>query len=239
MKEEHVSFSTSEGCSLRGSIHHPGSSALGCIITCHGLFSSKDSAKFTVLGERFAQEKFALLRFDFRGCGESDGVVQDTTITGRKEDLQAAVAFIQHHIPSSAHTVGFLGSSIGGSIAMLVAPYHASVKAVVTWATPFSFEGMRKAITYSTSPRLRENFFIDANRYSPHQFVPRVNNLLIIHGDDDNTVSVDHAHKLYQAAKEPKGLEIVEGADHVFSNHNHREKAMNVSLSWFKHYLKP
>ena len=236
MKEEPVSFSTAAG-NLRGIIHYPASAPLGCIITCHGLFSSKESDKFILLGERFAREKFILLRFDFRGCGESDGALQDTTITGRREDLQAAVAFMQRHIPSGTRRLGFLGSSLGGFIALLVAPCHASVKAVVTWATPFSFDTVRTAITHSTSPRLREDFFIDASSYRPHRFVPRVKNLLIIHGDRDETVPVNHAHRLYQEAKEPKELKIVAGADHVFSDGNHRDKAITASLNWFKHYL--
>jgi alpha/beta superfamily hydrolase len=235
MKEEPVSFSTAEG-NLRGIIHYPASAPLGCIITCHGLFSSKESDKFILLGERFAREKFVLLRFDFRGCGESDGDVQDTTITGRKKDLQAAVAFIQRHMPSSARRVGFLGSSLGGFIALLVAPCHASVKAVVTWATPFSFDNLRTAIN-STSPRLREDFFIDASTYHPQRFVPRVKNLLIIHGDRDETVPVSHARRLYQAAEEPKELKIVAGADHIFSDGNDRNRAITASLNWFKHYL--
>ena len=183
-----------------------------------------------MLGERFAREKFVLLRFDFRGCGESDGDVQDTTITGRKKDLQAAVAFIQRHMPSSARRVGFLGSSLGGFIALLVAPCHASVKAVVTWATPFSFDNVRTAIN-STSPRLREDFFIDASSYRPHRFVPRVKNLLIIHGDRDETVPVSHARRLYQAAEEPKELKIVAGADHIFSDGNDRNRAISGGLS--------
>jgi len=236
MKEEPVSFSTSAG-NLRGIIHYPATAPLGCIITCHGLFSSKDSDKFIVLGERFVREQFVLLRFDFRGCGESDGEVEDTTITGRKEDLEAAVAFIKRHIPPAARRVGFLGSSLGGFIALLVAPYHASVKAVVTWATPFSFDTLRAAITHSTSPRLRKEFFTDARSYRPRLFVPRVKNLLIIHGDGDETVPVNHAHRLYQAAKEPKELEIVAGADHVFSDGNHRDRAITASLNWFQHYL--
>ena len=236
MKVEPITFSTSQG-DLRGIIHYPNTAPAACIITCHGLFSSKDSAKFIQLGERFAREHFALLRFDFRGCGESDGLVEDTTITGRKEDLEAAMAFIQRHIPSSDPRVGFLGSSLGGFISLLVAPSYPSVKAVVTWATPISFDGMREAINQNTAPRLKEDFFIDVRRYSAYRFVPRVHNLLIIHGDRDETVPVEHAQRLYQAAREPKQLEIVTGADHVFSNGTHREAALEASLNWFKQYL--
>ena len=236
MKVESITFPTSQG-NLRGTIHYPDRAPSGCIITCHGLFSSKDSDKFIALGERFARENYALLRFDFRGCGESDGLVEDTTITGRKEDLEAAMAFIKRHIPSSDPGVGFLGSSLGGFISLLVAPSYPSVKAVVTWATPISFDGIREVIKNSTAPRLREDFFIDARRYSTYRFVTRVPNLLILHGDRDETVPVEHAHRLYQTAREPKKLEIVAEADHVFSNGTHREAAIEASLNWFKHYL--
>ena len=161
MKEEPVSFSTTEG-TLRGIIQYPASSPIGCIITCHGLFSSKDSDKFILLGECCAREKFVLLRFDFRGCGESDGEMQDTTITGRREDLDGAVAFMKHYLPSSTHKVGLLGSSLGGFIALLAASHCTSIKAVVTWATPFSFEELRKAVKQNTETRLRDDFFTDA-----------------------------------------------------------------------------
>lgn len=234
--EERVTFSTAYG-TLHGVIHHPDSSPRGCIITCHGLLSTKDSDKYISLGEHFSRKRFALLRFDFRGCGESDGALKDSTVTARQEDLRAAVAYIERRLPSCARRLGFLGSSMGGFIALLVAPCHAAVKAVVTWAAPFSFEAVGKTVSRSTSPEIGLDFFTDAGRYRPQQFVPRVNNLLIIHGDRDTTVPVDHAHHLYRTASEPRGLKIIGGADHVFSNHRHRTRAISASLRWFQHYL--
>jgi len=48
---------------------------------------------------------------------------------------------------------------------------------------------------------------------------------------------VARAQKLYQAAAEPKRLEMIEGADHVFSKSEHLNKAIDFSLGWFKKYL--
>jgi fermentation-respiration switch protein FrsA (DUF1100 family) len=66
-----------------------------------------------------------------------------------------------------------------------------------------------------------------------------VKNLLLIHGDKDETVPADHAERLYQKAREPKRLEIVRGADHIFSNPALRKKAIRYSLNWFKKHLIP
>ena len=236
MREENVCFSASAG-KLAGIIHHPDNLSSSCVIACHGLYSDKESNKFIAIGKCFAKEGITVLRFDFRGCGESDGKIEDTTITGRKEDLNAALSFIRMHNPSIAQNIGLLGSSMGGYISLLVASYEKTINCVVAWATPFSFDGLRKTIDNSNSPRLKEGFYNDAKQYDATDFVSRLNNTMLIHGDSDETVPLDHAKRLYQSAKEPRRLEIVKGADHTFSNLKLREKAISHSLNWFKKYL--
>ena len=238
MEEEKVYFSTPAG-KLAGIMHHPDHPSARCVITCHGLFSDKESDKFVTIGEQLAKEGITVLRFDFRGCGESDGKIEDTTITGRREDLTAALSFIRAHKPSVSHTIGLLGSSMGGYISLHVAACNKMIKAVAAWATPFGFDGLREVIAHSDSPQLKEEFYLDAGHYDASQFVPQVKNLLLIHGDNDEMVPADHAEKLYRAAKGPKRLEIIRGADHTFSNPTLRQKAMDHSLKWFTHYLIP
>ena len=236
MKQDKVYFSASAG-KLAGVIHYPDQLSSCCVIACHGLFSNKGSDKFVNIGEQFAEEGITVLRFDFRGCGASDGKIEDTTITGRKEDLNAALAFIRMHNPSTTQNIGLLGSSMGGYISLLVASSDRMIKAVVAWATPFSFHGLRKAIATSGSPQLKEAFYHDANNYDAAKFVAKVRNTMLIHGDTDETVPLDHARSLYQSAREPRNLEIVKGADHTFSNLKLREKAIGYSLNWFNKYL--
>ena len=236
MTEENVCFSTSAG-KLAGIIHHPDNLSSSCVIACHGLYSDKESDKFIAIGKCFAKEGITVLRFDFRGCGKSNGKIEDTTITGRREDLHAALSFIRRHNPSISQNIGLLGSSMGGHISLLVASYEKNIKGVVAWATPFSFDGLREAIDNSNSPRLKQGFYHDAKHYDAADFVSRVNNIMLIHGDSDETVPLDHAKRLYQSAKEPRRLEIVKGADHTFSNLELRENAISSSLNWFQRYL--
>jgi dipeptidyl aminopeptidase/acylaminoacyl peptidase len=238
MKQETVSFPSSSGM-LAGIIHHPPHESRGCIITSHGLLSNKDSDKFIALGDRFAEEGFTVLRFDFSGCGESEGNIADTTVTARKEDLLAALTFIQRRLSGSAQAIGLLGSSMGGFVSLLVASCQDEIKAVAAWATPFCFEELRKGITLASGDIIKDGFFDDARLYAAESFVPRVRNLLIIHGDGDETVPPGHAHRMYELAREPRHLEIIPGADHSITAPEHREKAVALSLGWFQKHLVP
>jgi putative redox protein len=233
-----VSFLSSAG-SLKGILHYPRGSARGSIITCHGLFSSKESDKFHDLAEVFSKNDYAVLRFDFSGCGESDGTIEDTTISGRIEDLKAALSFVKSEIPLQGLPIGLLGSSMGGYISLNLAAHDSSVKAVVAWATPFSFEGLREVIEGSNQIPLKEAFYRDAHHHDVIVPLSRIKNLLFIHGDKDEVVPLDHAQKLYRFAQEPKQLTVVPGADHTFSNPTLRNQAVTHSLNWFNRYLGP
>jgi len=234
--QETISFPSPAG-KLAGVIHHPRHDSRGCIITCHGLLSSKDSDKFIELGERFAEECFTVLRFDFSGCGESEGALADTTVTGRREDLLAALSFMQSRLSCKAQPIGLLGSSMGGFVSLLVASCREGIQAVAAWATPFSFEELREGITLGSEGLIKEGFFEDARFYAAASFVPRVRNLLLIHGDCDATVPLHHAERLYAEAQEPRRLEIIAGADHSITVPEHREKAVSLSLGWFKKWV--
>ncbi len=236
MKQETVSFPSPSG-KLAGIIHHPANESKGCIITSHGLLSSKDSDKFIELGERFAEEGFTVLRFDFGGCGESEGALADTTVTGRKEDLLAAIDFIKARPSGGPQPIGLLGSSMGGYVSLLVAACREEIRAVAAWATPFSFNELRDAITASSDGIIRERFFDDAQQYSAAAFVPGVKNLLIIHGDRDELVPLHHAERIYNSAHEPRRLEIINGGDHSIIDPRLREKAVLLSLGWFKKWV--
>jgi fermentation-respiration switch protein FrsA (DUF1100 family) len=59
---------------------------------------------------------------------------------------------------------------------------------------------------------------------------------LLVHGSQDETVDVSHAHRLYAQAGEPKQLAIVEGAGHRL---RHSEEAMDIVIDWLKSHAPP
>src|SRR6266496_2083622 len=74
--EERVTFA-SEGLKLVGILHLPDGRAtrepLPAFLVLHGFGSNKDSGGSVATARMLAGFGYAALRFDMRGCGESDG----------------------------------------------------------------------------------------------------------------------------------------------------------------------
>src|SRR2546426_4563519 len=121
MSEEEKHTVALPGARLALVVHAPpGRRRVPCVIACHGLAASKDSDKYLLLGTELPAAGLALARFDFRGCGESSGREEDTTIASRVEDVEAVLGVLASH-PRLDGRVGLLGSSLGGFVALFVA----------------------------------------------------------------------------------------------------------------------
>jgi alpha-beta hydrolase superfamily lysophospholipase len=229
MKEFFVRFGE---YGLAGVLHSPNGGTSACVITCHGLYSTKDSEKYVGIARRFCKEGLAVLRFDFRGCGESGGLFEDTSLTGRMEDLESALDFVQEQGYGS---IGVMGSSLGGTVAVLTAAKDERIRALVTWAVPCRLDELFRKGVIEGLEKLRQ----DIRKYDVVKAVKEVHcPVLIVHGSLDEQVPLSHGEVLYENANEPKGIKIIEGADHRLTNSLHRRKAIELTLDWFKKYLK-
>ena len=223
-EEREVSF-LNQGQRVVGTLHLP-PGATRCIITCHGYISHRNSDKWLAVARRLSEVGLAVLRFDFRGCGESQG--NPETASGRVEDLRAALDFVGREL--RPRKLGLLGSSLGGAVALLVAAHdppsmdsgHRRIDCLVTWATPAEV------------------------RLFPHEYPPAAVleaarsikcPILIVHGTRDEVVPYDHAQRLFESAPEPKRLEFIAGGDHTFTNPRHRKRVVELSVGWFERYL--
>ncbi|HKB26983.1 MAG TPA: alpha/beta hydrolase, partial [Methylomirabilota bacterium] len=114
-----------------------------CVVACHGLSASKDSDKYLLLGTELPRAGLALARFDFRGCGESSGREDETTIATRIEDVRAVLGFLGGHGRLDGR-FGLLGSSLGGFAALHVAAEQGDGVPVVTWNAPANLEDLEE-----------------------------------------------------------------------------------------------
>lgn len=87
---------------------------------------------FVKLAEMLAEDGFPVLRFDFRGCGDSAGSFEDCSITNWLTDLHLACEELRSG--SGAEEMCLLGLRLGASLAFLYAAEQADVDALVLWA---------------------------------------------------------------------------------------------------------
>ena len=235
MKVERLTF-LSEGQKISGILHLPEKENPPCVIASHGLLSSKDSEKYIALGERLAREGLAMLRFDFRGCGESEGRMEESTVSGRIADLGFAIGFIKSH-PGVENRIGLLGSSLGGYISLIRASTEEKIRAVVTWSTPFHLDNLGSQKSQEDMPALGEVFFKDLPKHRLLPLLPKISNCLVIHGEEDELVPVDQSWEIFNSLGSPKEIHVIEGADHRLTQPAHRQRAMDLTVEWFRRYL--
>jgi dipeptidyl aminopeptidase/acylaminoacyl peptidase len=235
MRIEKVFFQ-SEGHKISGILHLPEKENPPCVIASHGLLSSKDSEKYIALGRRISRAGMAMLRFDFRGIGESEGGEEDNTISKKIDDLRSAIDFARS-CRGLEDRIGLVGSSLGGFLSLKKASTDQEIKAVVIWATPLHVGDLKSKERDEDTPLPPEAFFEDLQKHRLLPLLPKVSNCLVIHGEKDELVPVDQAMEIFLNLNVPKELHIIGGADHRLTDSLHRQRAVELTVEWFKRYL--
>jgi dipeptidyl aminopeptidase/acylaminoacyl peptidase len=218
---ESVEFRTDDGITLRG-WWFPRAETERVVIGCPGHRRGKHD--LLGIGSGLWRAGNNVLLFDFRGCWDSDPAAQSLAY---KEipDLDAAIKYAAGRVDRAR--VGIIGYSMGAAVGILVAARDTSVRAVVADS---SFATMRDVVAQALRRRRfpPHPFLALTDMYNrwyygypfaavrPVDFVAQISPrpILLIHGGQDVVVPVNHVHRLYEAAREPKELWIVPGAAH-------------------------
>ena len=132
---EHPLEILSDDLKLQSVLTTPESDSWPLVILCHGFLSHKNSSKYKQLAQIFAQESIATVRFDFRGCGESEGLLSESSISRRWRDLQRVIDE-SLDLEDFDGRLGLLGSSLGGYLALLEVSHNSKVRCAAVWSTP-------------------------------------------------------------------------------------------------------
>jgi uncharacterized protein len=212
-----------------------GQGTFPAVVLSHGLISSKESSKYMALAERLAEAGMAACRFDYHGCGQSGGRIEETTLTIRLDNLNAVVDYVLHHHNVNPEKIGIIGSSFGATTGLIKTARDKRIKCVSLWATPYILE--KEGNGSIDNIFFTDDIYTDFSTYDILSESENVSGALVIHGDLDATVPCVEGKTIYQHMQQPKQLEIIQDGDHVFSDPSHREKVINLALDWFKRYL--
>jgi len=233
-----ISF-LSQGLTLSGFLHLPDEEKPPVVVGSHGLFSSGNSPKQIALAKKCTDTGLAYFRFDHRGCGKSEGdFEQVTSLAGRVTDLSNAVRIMHEH-PETGDKIAIFGSSLGGTTGLSLID-KLKIHAFVTIAAPLRSEPIFNAAKSTGDLRgLPLSFYEKQLRFDITDNLSNISNILIFHGDSDETVPVADAYELYSKATEPKKMIIQKDGDHAMSNLHHQIHFMKTASEWFKKWLTP
>ncbi len=226
------------------------------VIAAHGFAGTKSQRKFVEMGRIFAEKGIAFLRFDFSGCGDSDGNPADISIGKWASDFSFAYDFLCARKEIDASRIGFLGYSLGAVIVclcatrsniagrinpakalVLVAPALDQKGLMKLWHTPVQMnKWQRQGYLDTPKGRLGAQYLHDAVDYT---YLPSEVDIptLIIRGGKDEDVPGRFTKKAFDALSCEKRLATIKEADHGFENHQAKEQLIARSLGWFTKYL--
>jgi uncharacterized protein len=237
LSHEHTIFFNANGYKLVGTLHLPGNANPPVVIGCHGLFANRNSPKQISLACACNAKGIAYLRFDHRGCGESQGVFNEvTSLKARSQDLRQAITAMQNH-PLVGELIALFGSSFGGTVVLAYATRH-RVPAIITYAAPSNSTAIRHAnIRDRHGNRPHSASLTEALAFDILPELKAVSNVLVAHSQNDETVPVDHALQIHANVGPPKDLKIFEGGDHRMSDPQHQQQFETLFVQWLTKQL--
>jgi len=238
-----------EGIDITGQLYLPDEETPHpAVCICHGIPSGKprdpNDGGYPALAAEICQEGFAVLIFNFRGCGDSSG---NLDIFGWTKDLAAAITYLTGVPEIDKYKVVLLGFSGGAAVSIYVGAQDNRISSVIACASPaeldlFTTEPQSVIDHFRSIGVIRDADFPSSikewsdgfNLVSPIKYVAGIapRPLLLVHGLKDETVDISHAYRLYSRAGEPKRLAILDDAGHRLRQN---EDAICIVIDWLKH----
>lgn len=201
----------------------PSRNSRATVVVCHGLGVNK--SVFLGVAPFLHRAGFNILMFDFRGHGDSGG---HTTSFGFYEarDVAGAVGFLARRDPSMP--IVALAYSMGGAALLHAAGDLPQLRGVVVDSTFSEFAPLvlnqipplplfaRRLVLGASDFYGRLELGVSMRQIASRPLIARVSPrpLLIIHGTDDGLIPPSQARENFAAARQPKELWMIQGAEH-------------------------
>jgi alpha/beta superfamily hydrolase len=230
------------------------------IVICPG-FAGNKCGKFRMfvnVGQELAKQGIAVLRFDYRGAGDSEGDFHDITLEGKISDTLKCLNFLANDGQIDATRLGLLGRSLGGAIAVLAAGRFHLIKSLALWAPVFKSDPWRELWESFKSDQMLDKVKQEMLRNLPAN-IPNLEflsqffkldipselqklkeiPLLHIHGEQDQIVKIEHAKDFEKARfgiANSRFLQLPK-SDHDFSDFREQVIAIQETCQWYQQTL--
>jgi uncharacterized OsmC-like protein/alpha-beta hydrolase superfamily lysophospholipase len=247
-------FDGGGGNRLSGRLEAPETTPRGWAMFAHCFTCGKDSHAALRVARALARAGIGVLRFDFAGVGKSTGLLGDGGFAGDVDDLVAAArAMTDAGMPPSL----LVGHSLGGAAALSAATRLPAIRAIATIGAPASVSHIFTQFDPAELDRIMEDgqaqvqlsgrlfvikrsFVEDIGRHNVEKHAANLHRpLLIMHAPRDEVVGIEHASRIFLAAKHPKSFISLNSADHLLTSPDDANYAAQLIGAWVTRYLPP
>ena len=217
-KEIPISFINEECVQLLGIFHLPQEVYKPpLVVLIHGFGGTKSNQRFVQLARALASDGISVFRFDFSGCGDSEGELENFTVQRGVSDLNFALEAILKKADIDSEIIAFVGESLGAVIAVLFKnQFNFSLKTMVFWAPAFcQRELLRIWWSKDELKNWREKgYSIYKDKKIGLKYLKENENkdyslalsqidlpILVLHGKKDETVPLEFSRKLIKKYK--------------------------------------
>lgn len=252
MQFKKLEFENSDGQVLSARLDLPvAGKPAAYALFAHCFTCSKNIKAIAHISRALNRAGIAVLRFDFTGLGESEGDFADTNFSSNIDDLIGAADFLKSNYEAPKILIGH---SFGGAAVLQAAARISSSTAVVTIAAPADPRHVTQTLG-SAAPiiqsrgeaevnlagrtfKLKKQFLDDLQFVNMKAALKELNKaLLVLHSPIDETVGIENAAQIFQAARHPKSFLSLDKADHLLSNQADSLYAGAVIAAWADKYV--
>lgn len=247
-------FKGADGRHLAGRLESPSGRVRGWALFAHCFTCGKDNLAAVRIARTLAGQGIGVLRFDFAGIGESEGPFHETHFASNVDDLVAACrAMAERGYPVSL----LVGHSLGGAAVLAAAGQCKTVRAVATINAPFDVahaihqfapedlaaierDGSAEVHLAQRPFRVGKELIDSLRTQDQGKRIASLRRpLLLLHAPTDNMVSIDHATRIYAAARQPKSFLSLDKADHLLTRKEDAARAATLIAAWADAYVEP
>ena len=237
-----------EGEKLIGEIFTPGNIKKPCpgVLVLHG-FPGMALIIYDLISA-LIQEGYATMSFHYRGCWGSSGKY---SYLGAMSDARKALSILIRKEGIDRERIATVGHSFGGLVAVNIASGNKKVKTTVALCPVADIERgfskvrtrmvLKRGLPFVSDLKIKKaltEWDELANKYDPIYHVGRISPrpFLLIHGNKDDIIPLSCSQALFERAKKPKRIVIVNDGDHLFSGK--RKIVAKKTIAWFKNIFK-
>jgi putative redox protein len=248
---ERLEFQGAGGETLSARLDRPAGKPLAFAIFAHCFTCTKDIYAAKRIAAALAERDIAVLRFDFTGLGSSAGEFANTNFSSNVADLVAAADFLRS---SFAAPRMLIGHSLGGAAVLAAAGEIPEASAVATIGAPADPGHVRHLFADKSAEietlgeaevdlagrrfRIKKQFLEDIEGQRLKSRIGELRRaLLVMHSPTDQTVGIENAAHIFQAAKHPKSFVSLDDADHLLTRRDDAAYAAAVLAAWASRFL--